>query len=132
MPVVVGYVSTPPGEAALRAGIAEARLRGTSLVVVLTARDTGPDEPAFSAEQQLDALDARLRETGVEHELRHFADDRDAADQILRTAAQTGAELIVIGQRTRTPVGKLLLGSTSQRVLLDAACPVLAVKAGPA
>ena len=46
------------------------------------------------------------------------------------TEAQS-ADFIVIGLRRRSPVGKLLLGNNAQRVLLDAACPVLAVKAGP-
>jgi nucleotide-binding universal stress UspA family protein len=38
------------------------------------------------------------------------------------------AELLVIGIRHRSPVGKLLLGSVSQRLLLECPKPVLAVK----
>ena len=129
MPVVVGYVDTPQGDAALRMAIAEVKLRSTFLVVVLTARDSKPGEPPISAEQQLDALAVRLDASGIEHDIRHFPDDLDAPGQILRTAEATGADLIVIGLRRRTPIGKLLLGSTAQQILLDAPCDVLAVKA---
>ncbi|MEN8584045.1 universal stress protein [Burkholderia sp. RS01] len=54
----------------------------------------------------------------------------DAANEVLDAAEKYRAELIVIGLRKRTPVGKLIMGSTAQQILLEASCPVLAVKAG--
>ena len=59
----------------------------------------------------------------------HAVHKKDPAEVLVELAEETNAELIVIGVRRRTPVGKLLLGSQAQKVLLDAECPVLAVKA---
>ena len=56
-------------------------------------------------------------------------DHLDPADDLIAVADEVGADFIVIGLRRRTPVGKLILGSNAQRILLDAPCPVLAVKA---
>ena len=118
--IVVGYSAKPEGRAALQRALSEARLRGAALVVV----DTSP-------EVETDALAAELAASGVSYEIRTPADVHNSAEELIRTAEATDADFIVIGLRRRSPVGKLLLGSNAQRILLDAACPVLAVKAEP-
>ena len=71
-----------------------------------------------------------LTRAGVEFEVRQLVRGFEPAEDLIGIAESTGAELIVIGLRRRTPVGKLILGSNAQRILLDAHCPVLAVKPG--
>ncbi|MET0318785.1 MAG: universal stress protein, partial [Rhodococcus fascians] len=56
-------------------------------------------------------------------------DGGDPAGAIVDLVADTGAELLVIGSKRRSAVGKFLMGSTVQRVLLDSPVPVLVVKA---
>ncbi|GAB2688750.1 universal stress protein [Thalassiella azotivora] len=128
MSIVVGYVPTETGAAAMAAAAAEARLRGSDLLVVNTAVGRDYAAPTYADERTLDGVVASLTEEGVTAHVRHL-DDADPAEALLRAAAEPGVELLVIGLRRRTPVGKLITGSTAQRVLLDAPCPVLAVKA---
>ena len=118
--IVVAYSASAEGRAALQRSLSEATLRGSELVVVHTARDA-----------EITDLTEKLQASGVPHEVRAAQDTHDPADEVLRAAESTAAEFIVIGLRRRSPVGKLLLGSNAQRVLLDAACPVLAVNAAP-
>ncbi len=129
--IVVGYVPRPEGAAALTAGIEEARLRGSRIVLVSSYRG-GSDYDAGAAreaENELQQVRTQLAESGVDHEVRHLIRGFEPAEDVLAIAETEHADLIVIGLRHRTPVGKLLMGSNAQRVLLDATCPVLAVKA---
>jgi nucleotide-binding universal stress UspA family protein len=128
--IVIGYIPTKQGEAALTAGIDEARAHGDRILVVNMARDDKLVDAHRAPSSDLDRLDHDLVESGIEHEVRRIEHGTDPAVALLEVAAEAGARLIVIGLRHRTPVGKLLLGSTAQRILLDAPCPVLAVKAG--
>ncbi|MGW1493889.1 universal stress protein [Streptomyces sp. NBC_00191] len=129
MTVLVGYVPTPEGEAALRAGIDEARTKGETLLVVNTTRGDAYADRAFAEQKDLDHVRRELTELGVDFEIRQVVGGRDADEEILDLAASSEASLIVIGLRHRSPVGKLIMGSAAQRILLGAPCPVLAVKA---
>ncbi len=127
--VVVGYVPSAEGRAALDTGIAEARLRGARLVVVNTSRGDALVDDRYLAGNALADLQAELDGLDVEAELRQPRTWEDVADEPDAVADEVDADLIVIGLRRRTPVGKLILGSTAQRILLGATCCVLAVKA---
>ncbi len=129
--IVVGYVPKAEGRAALRRAADEARLRNLRLVVINSHRG-GREfdrEDAIESEAELDEVRNELDKAGVEHEVRQLVRGLDPAEDLISVAEELDAELIVIGLRRRSPVGKLILGSNAQRVLLDAACPVLAVKA---
>lgn len=131
MRIVVGYVKTPEGGAALDRAVAEARLRDATVVVVHSSRGgpRGDLESTLGYREELEAIEARLTSAGVPHEVHQLTRGRDPADDLLDVQRRSGAELIVIGVRRRSPVAKLVLGSNAQRVLLEADCPVLAVKA---
>ena len=129
--IVVGYVPKPEGDAALERAIEEAKLRNASLVVVNSHRggESFDQEDAVETAEDLESVSGRLKAAGVEFEIRQMVRGMDPADDLIAVAADKRADFIVIGLRRRTPVGKLILGSNAQRILLDAECPVLAVKA---
>jgi nucleotide-binding universal stress UspA family protein len=52
----------------------------------------------------------------------------DPTDVILEEAAERDPRFLVIGGRKRSPVGKALLGSVGQSILLSAECPVVSVR----
>ena len=112
MTVVVGYLSTPEGREALSTAVDEAIARRVELLVVVSDKD-GRSLPEQEGErvEEIARITAPLDAAGLGH----------------RVVPGTG-ELLVIGLRRRSPVGKLILGSNAQRILLDSPCPVLAVK----
>jgi nucleotide-binding universal stress UspA family protein len=129
--IVIGYIPKPEGRAALALGAQEAKARSASVVVVNShrgGREFDRDD-AMESEAQLDEVRQELQAAGVEHEIRQLVRGMDPAEDLINVAQEVSADLIVIGLRRRSPVGKLILGSNAQRILLDAPCPVLAVKA---
>ncbi|MER7559272.1 universal stress protein [Nocardioides sp. NPDC126508] len=128
MTILIGYVPTPVGEAALEAGLAEAAARGDDVVIVNSPRRGATVDADLVDEAAAASLVARAEAAGVSARVDHTAHGADVVETFDALAAETGARLIVIGLRRRSPVGKALLGSDAQRILLDAGVPVLAVK----
>ena len=130
MTVVVGYVPDPTGYLAVTEAVRQARWRGTGIVVINAVDQAGYIRPTAADELDLDALAARLTADGVPHEIRHIdIGTGHASDAILGAVQDTEADLVVVGLHRRSPVGIAILGSNAQRVLLQAPCPVLAVRA---
>jgi nucleotide-binding universal stress UspA family protein len=126
--IVVGFVPTKEGRAALARAVEEAKGRHSRLVVINSHRGSLDDEQARAAEQELQRVTDEMSASGAEIEVRQLVRGNEPAEDLIAVANETSADLIVIGLRRRTPVGKLILGSNAQRILLDAPCAVLAVK----
>lgn len=132
MKVLVGYLRSSEGRAALDAAIAEAKLRDADLVVAHSVRSGSMGEVRETYEYGVEAeyLEKRLAEEGIRYEVREPVRGKSASEDLLEIARREDVDLIVIGIRRRSPVGKLVLGSNAQDIILDADCPVLSVKAG--
>jgi nucleotide-binding universal stress UspA family protein len=131
MTVLVSYVPSPEGYAALTAAINAAQPNDESVVVLNVAVGSNFADPTFADEKDLDAVKQRLDEVGLKSQVRQVTNASDVAEEVLSLANSLPASLIVVGLRRRSAVGKLLLGSNAQQIILSANCPVLSVRPDP-
>jgi nucleotide-binding universal stress UspA family protein len=124
-------------EYAFRLACALARDHGARLIVlhvVPPPQSVGYDEMPITSPLSPDykkELEDKLRRfMAVDPNLRVAGrlEEGFPADEILRTAQETKADLIVMGTHGRTGLGRLLMGSVAEQVMRKAACPVLTVK----
>lgn len=135
MAIIVGLSDSPLGLAAIERASKEAVQRSQPLVLVhhVSARRNEEDSASYPARRREaeDAVKERASElsTGGVQCLPYVPSvPMSASEAVLDAAQEHDAELIVVGIRRRSPVGKVFLGSTSQEILLGADCEVLGVK----
>lgn len=124
--ILLAYVPSATSEAAFAFAVEEAERRDAGLLVLASER--APDPRKARGVTDTRSLEERLTETGLEHELRTVPRRDDPADDILDAVEHDTVDLVVLGIRRRTPIGKILLGSTSQRVAIESPVPVVLVK----
>ncbi len=128
MSVAVAHQVSDTSRIALSHAVREAVLRSTDLVVLHVV-------------ESLDADKAEAYRLGISDEIAKVASQAPGlACEVLRTSGgdvsrtllslvdQVRPELLVIGARRRSPVGKALMGSVAQTLILEVHVPVLVVK----
>jgi nucleotide-binding universal stress UspA family protein len=128
MTVVVGYTPTPLGRRVLEAAIEEAARRDVDLVVVNSATGASYADKGLAPQVELDEAMADAHTRGVSARVHQVTDALAPAQTLIDEATRAGADLVVIGLRSRSRTGKFLMGSTAQTVLLGAPCNVLGVR----
>ena len=139
MTILLAYVPGPQGEAVLEAGTAEAQRHAVSLHIVnVVAYDTA-ESPRRARDDYADVRAVQEHLDGLAHHLGRLGIEAtavgllgppgNAGERLLEVVRELDPQLVIVGVRRRSPVGKLVLGSVSQQLLLGADCPVLAVKA---
>jgi len=120
--VVLGFLGTPESRAALGHAIRECTVHRDDLIVVVPESVATGGE--FTADLALAHASLGRQEIGV----RQVASEDLVGAELVDLSYKDSVDLVVVGLKRRSPVGKLVLGSMSQKVLLDAQCPVTAVK----
>ena len=129
MTILVAYGPRPEGRAALDKGIEIATRRNERLVVINAGPGGRQDDPSIVNGYEVERVEERLTALPITAEFRQFVRGKSAIDEIEELVTALQVSVLVIGLRKRSPVGKLLLGSMAQEILLNVECPVLAVKA---
>jgi nucleotide-binding universal stress UspA family protein len=130
MTILVAYVPRPEGEAALDKGLEIAKRRNELLVVVNASAGGGQTDPSAVDVEDVEWVQNRLKNSGINAEFKQLVRGKSPVEEIEGLVDSMRVSVLVIGLRKRSAVGKLILGSVAQELLLSVSCPVLAVKAG--
>jgi nucleotide-binding universal stress UspA family protein len=127
--ILVAYAPRPEGQAALDKGLEIAKRRKERLLVVNASPGGHHEDPSMADVQDVERIERLLADAGVEAEFKQLVRGKSPVSEIEGLVDALQVSLVIIGLRKRSPVGKLILGSVAQDILLSVPCPVLAVKA---
>lgn len=127
MPKVLAALRGGHGMHVVDAALEQAQLRGQALIVVNVGRPGAAVNADSATPEELGEIRARAKKVSVELDVRELVDP-GIVSAIEGIIDAEDISVLVMGMRHRSPVGKLIMGSTAQRLLLGATVPILAVK----
>ena len=130
MKLLVGYDGTNSAKEALDLAKSHAKIFGASVEVVTSMQKGTESErkDIEQAERGLEYAKSLFEEDGIACNTHLLIHGLAAGEDLVEFANENQIDQIVVGVKRRSKVGKLLMGSTAQYVILQAECPVITVK----
>ncbi len=131
MKILVAYDGSNVAKEALMVALKHAKAFAESEVYVVTSIVGGPEVPRQvfeKAEGDLRYTQSVFIKDKIPCTTRLLVRGMTPGEDLVQFIKENGIDEVIIGVRRRSKVGKLLFGSTAQKVILDAKCPVVTVK----
>ncbi len=130
MKLLVCYDGSTPSKRAFRHAqkLAALMAAGLDVATVVVRHSTDQSEEIEKAEKELAVLSRSCKDRDIECRTHLLIRGDSPGEALVRFAAENGCDQIVIGIRKTSRVGKLLLGSNAQVIILSAGCPVVSVR----
>ena len=130
MKILVGYDGTNSAKDALNLAKSQAKAFGASVEVVTSMQKGTESErkEIEQAERGLEYAKSLFEDGGIKCNTHLLIRGLSPGEDLVEFANENQIDQIVVGVKRRSKVGKLLLGSTAQYVILQAQCPVVTVK----
>ncbi len=129
MTILVAYVSRPEGQAALDKAIEMSKERNERLLIVNASPGGQQEDASRTPAYEVEQIEERITKQGINAEFKQFVRGKSAVEEINDLVDAHDISVLVIGLRKRTAVGKLIMGSVAQEILMTVSCPVLCIKA---
>jgi len=128
MKILVGYDGKDLAKKALKLAVDHANAFGAEIHVLHSKVTDLPQKEHERDEQDMEEVKNDLRKQGISCETHLIIRNMNPGEHLVEFAKEHMMDEIVIGVRMRSKVGKLIMGSTAQHVILEAPCPVVSVK----
>ncbi len=129
MKILLSYDGKESAQQALEYSLKHARSLNADLdiVTIVVRKSTDQSEDIETAEKLLTRAEKICREKNINCKTKLLINKQNAGEAIVDYAEGKGYEFIIVGITKTSKLGKLLLGSNAQYVILNATCPVLTV-----
>jgi nucleotide-binding universal stress UspA family protein len=130
MKLLVGYDGSNSAKEALNLTKIHAKAFGASVAVV-TSMEKGTEgqrEDISQSEKGLEWAKSLFEENEIDCDTHLLIRGLSPGEDIVEFAKENQVDEIIVGVKRRSKVGKLLMGSTAQFIILQAPCPVVSVK----